>query len=180
MNGKRAKVAYLFVETRLSRKSFCNGKNLSAIGRKHRRDKTAARFGLKRRKENAVFGHRSRGTMRSLISQGENSTPCCFKNALARPLRKDFRERGVLVPPIGVEPIRLAAQDPKSCASANFATAAYAPPLAGRRGIVVFLSEEAHRRPRVRVIPRCSCPCHCGRPQTALRRDRDRPARCAP
>ena len=31
------------------------------------------------------------------------------------------------VPPIGLEPIRLSAQDPKSCASANFATAAYAP-----------------------------------------------------
>ena len=45
-------------------------------------------FGLKRRKENAVFGHRSRGEMRSLISQGENSTPCCFKNALARLKRR--------------------------------------------------------------------------------------------
>ena len=43
-----------------------------------------------------------------------------------------------VVPPTGLEPIRLPAQDPKSCASANFATAAYTPPLAGRRAI--FLS----------------------------------------
>ena len=43
---------------------------------------------LKRRKENAVFGHRSRGRMRSLISQAENSTPCCFENALARLKRR--------------------------------------------------------------------------------------------
>ena len=41
-----------------------------------------------------------------------------------------------VVPPTGLEPIRLPAQDPKSCASANFATAAYTPPLAGRRAIL--------------------------------------------
>ena len=37
------------------------------------------------------------------------------------------------VPPIGLEPIRLSAQDPKSCTSANSVTAAYAPSLTGRR-----------------------------------------------
>ena len=65
-------------------------------------------------------------------SGGHQSKAANEVNGLRNLPRRD------VVPPTGLEPIRLPAQDPKSCASANFATAAYTPPLAGRRAI--FLS----------------------------------------
>ena len=42
---------------------------------------------LKRRKENAVFGHRSRRLMRSLTSQGKTVGVHCFENTLLTPLQ---------------------------------------------------------------------------------------------
>ena len=42
---------------------------------------------LKRRKGNAVFGHRSRRLMRSLTSQGKTVGIHCFENPLLSPLQ---------------------------------------------------------------------------------------------
>ena len=42
---------------------------------------------LKRRKGNAVFGHRSRKHMRSLTSQGKTVGIHCFENTLLSPLQ---------------------------------------------------------------------------------------------